>query len=260
MITEVDEPTFVQRTALRVSIFMNVFNVHVNRYPVVGTVRYVHYNPGKFLNAATEKSSLENEQTSVGIETASGTRILVRQIAGLIARRIVTVQPRRRAVEQGERMGIIRFGSRVDVFVPASATSRVKVGDTTIAGATVIARAGGPMKRARASRRPRSGAPSCCCRTVHAVQSVLRHLRDRRSRRAATSRRRRVHRARWRCRRARWTRRARDGHRQPVRRGARLAGRRDLVRARAGADHVLRGAQPRTAGTGSSSSSSRRAR
>jgi len=89
LISEVDEPTFMGGRAQRVSIFMNVFNVHVNRYPVTGTVRYVQYNPGKFLNAAVEKSSLENEQMSVGIETPRG-RILVRQIAGLIARRIVT--------------------------------------------------------------------------------------------------------------------------------------------------------------------------
>jgi len=138
MITEVDEPTFVHGRATRVSIFMNVFDVHVNRYPVSGTVRYVHRNPGKFMNAATEQSSLENEQTSVGLE-ASGQRILVRQIAGLIARRIHTYSREGERVEQGERMGLIRFGSRVDVFVPPSATLRVKVGQTTVAGTTVIA-------------------------------------------------------------------------------------------------------------------------
>src|ERR1700712_2383885 len=84
LIQEVDEPAFMGGRAHRVSIFMNVFNVHVNRYPVSGTVKYLHYNPGKFLNAAAEKSSLENEQSSVGIETPRG-RVLVRQIAGLIA-------------------------------------------------------------------------------------------------------------------------------------------------------------------------------
>src|SRR3954468_3254209 len=88
-ISEVDEPAFLQTKAIRISIFMNVFNVHVNRYPVSGTVQYVHYNPGKFINAAADKASLENEQSSVGIETESR-RVLVRQIAGLIARRIVT--------------------------------------------------------------------------------------------------------------------------------------------------------------------------
>jgi phosphatidylserine decarboxylase len=137
MITEVDEPTFVHGRATRVSIFMNVFNVHVNRYPVSGTVKYVHRNPGKFLNAAGEASSLENEQTSVGLE-AGGNRILVRQIAGLIARRIHTYSREGERVEQGERMGLIRFGSRVDVFVSPDASVRVKVGQTTIAGTTVI--------------------------------------------------------------------------------------------------------------------------
>jgi phosphatidylserine decarboxylase len=144
MITEVDEPAFLHGKALRISIFMNVFNVHVNRYPVSGTVRFVHYNPGKFLNAATDKSSLENEQMSVGIERASpgsGTlRVLVRQIAGLVARRIVTYSREGDVVEQGERMGIIRFGSRVDVFLPTSSTPAVQVGDITLAGSSVIAK------------------------------------------------------------------------------------------------------------------------
>jgi len=133
---------FLHGKALRISIFMNVFNVHVNRYPVSGTVRFVHYNPGKFLNAATDKSSLENEQMSVGIEDGS-LRVLVRQIAGLVARRIVTYSREGDQVEQGERMGIIRFGSRVDVFLPTSATATASVGETTLAGASVIARLAG---------------------------------------------------------------------------------------------------------------------
>jgi phosphatidylserine decarboxylase len=139
LITEVDEPAFIHGRAKRVSIFMNVFNVHVNRYPASGTVRYVHYNPGRFLNAATEKSSLENEQMSVGLEH-NGIRILVRQIAGLIARRIVTYSREGEQVEQGERMGIIRFGSRVDLFMPPDAEVLVKDGQTTVAGTTVVAR------------------------------------------------------------------------------------------------------------------------
>ena len=141
-ITEVDEPDFLKERAIRISIFMNVFNVHVNRYPVSGTVRYVHRNPGKFLNAAAEKASLENEQNSVGIESGSN-RLLVRQIAGLIARRIVTYSQDGQHVQQGERMGIIRFGSRVDVFLPPSAQPRVKVGQITYAGVTVIAELAG---------------------------------------------------------------------------------------------------------------------
>ena len=137
MITEVDEPSFMKGRATRLSIFMNVFNVHVNRYPVDGVVRYVHYNKGKFFNAAAEKSSLENEQMSVGIETGRY-RLLVRQIAGLIARRIVTYSKLGETVKQGDRMGIIRFGSRVDVFLPAGSTVRAKVGDITVAGVTIL--------------------------------------------------------------------------------------------------------------------------
>lgn len=138
LITEVDEPSFIHGRALRISIFMNVFNVHVNRYPVDGTVRYVHYNPGKFLNAAVEKSSLENEQMSVGLESGPF-RILVRQIAGLVARRIVTYSKDGDVVQQGERFGLIRFGSRVDVFVPTNSTVKVKIGDTTMSGTSVLA-------------------------------------------------------------------------------------------------------------------------
>jgi phosphatidylserine decarboxylase len=138
MITEVDEPSFVGGRAVRLSIFMNVFNVHVNRYPVDGVVKHVHYNKGKFFNAAAEKSSLENEQMSVGIETGRY-RILVRQIAGLIARRIVTYSKLGEKVKQGDRMGIIRFGSRVDVFLPVESSLRAKVGDITVAGVTILA-------------------------------------------------------------------------------------------------------------------------
>jgi phosphatidylserine decarboxylase len=136
-ITEVDEPAFVNGRALRISIFMNVFNVHVNRYPVSGKVAYVHYNAGKFLNAASDKASLENEQMSVGIESTHG-RVLVRQIAGLIARRIVNYAAVGDEADQGTRMGIIRFGSRVDVFVPPSSRVRVRLGDFPIAGVTVL--------------------------------------------------------------------------------------------------------------------------
>ena len=139
LIQDVDEPTFMGGRTRRVSIFMNVFNVHVNRYPVSGTVRHVKYNPGKFLNAAVEKSSLENEQMSVGLETSNGARILVRQIAGLIARRIVTYSKEGEQVEQAQRMGLIRFGSRVDVFLPPDAVVKVKIGEMTIAGSSEIA-------------------------------------------------------------------------------------------------------------------------
>lgn len=137
-VAEVDEPAFVHGRALKISIFMNVFNVHVNRYPVSGRVAYTHYNPGKFLNAAADKASLENEMSSVGIESGVH-RVLVRQVAGLVARRIVTYSRTGDPCEQGERFGIIRFGSRVDIYLPAGSTARVRIGEHTIAGTTVIA-------------------------------------------------------------------------------------------------------------------------
>jgi phosphatidylserine decarboxylase len=118
---------------------MHVYPAPVTRYPATGTERFPHYNPGKFLTAATEKSSLENEQMSVGLETGAA-RVLVRQIAGLVARRIVTYSREGERVDQGERMGIIRFGSRVDVFLPTSANPLVEVGQTTLAGTTLIGR------------------------------------------------------------------------------------------------------------------------
>ena len=137
-IVEVDEPAFLQGRAIRISVFMNVFNVHVNRYPVSGKVAYVHYNPGKFLNAAADKASLENEQSSIGVQTARH-RVLFRQIAGLIARRIVTYSREGDDAEQGERMGLIRFGSRVDVFVPVGSVVKVTLGERPQAGVTVLA-------------------------------------------------------------------------------------------------------------------------
>jgi phosphatidylserine decarboxylase len=138
MITEVDEPLFMKSRAVRISIFMNVFNVHVNRYPVNGIVRFVQRKPGRFLNAANENSSIENEQSSIGIETGTG-RILVKQIAGLIARRIITDSKDGERVRQGDRLGLIRFGSRVDIFLPLGTDVRAKVGDIVFAGATTIA-------------------------------------------------------------------------------------------------------------------------
>lgn len=137
-IREVDEPSFIAGRAIRISVFMNVFNVHVNRYPVSGRVEYVQYNPGKFFNAAADKASLDNEQMSVGVNTGSQ-KVLFRQIAGLIARRIVTYSIVGDEAAQGDRMGLIRFGSRVDVFVPVGSTVRVELGELPVAGTTVLA-------------------------------------------------------------------------------------------------------------------------
>jgi phosphatidylserine decarboxylase len=137
-ILETDELTFLGGRALRISIFMNVFNCHVNRYPTDGTVGYRHYNPGKFGHAGAEKSSLDNEQSSVGLATGRG-KLLIRQIAGLIARRIVTDHEVGTPVRQGERMGMIRFGSRVDLFLPLGTRVLVKEGENTLVGVTVVA-------------------------------------------------------------------------------------------------------------------------
>ena len=137
-VSVVHEAMYLKAEATRISIFMNVFDVHVNRYPVEGVVKYIHYNQGKFFNASTDKSSLENEQMSVGIDTGRY-RVLVRQIAGLIARRIVTYSKLGETVRQGDRMGIIRFGSRVDVFLPLGSALRAKLGDLTTAGVSVLA-------------------------------------------------------------------------------------------------------------------------
>lgn len=139
ILDSIDEPDFHGQSVARVAIFMNVFNVHVNRYPASGTVTYRHDNPGRFFNAASEKASLENEQNSIGLETPRG-KILVRQIAGLVARRIVTDHAEGADVAQGRRMGLIRFGSRVDLFIPRSAQILVSVGDRTKAGETVVAK------------------------------------------------------------------------------------------------------------------------
>jgi phosphatidylserine decarboxylase len=117
---------------------MNVFDCHVNRSPTDGTVASRHYNPGAFGHAGAEKASLSNEQSSVGLDTPRG-KVLIRQIAGLIARRIVTDHPVGTVVHQGQRLGMIRFGARVHLFRPAGCRARVGVGDTTRVGVTVVA-------------------------------------------------------------------------------------------------------------------------
>jgi phosphatidylserine decarboxylase len=137
-VTEVQEPDVIQGPATRIAIFMNVFNVHVNRHPVDGTVVHRTYRPGKFFNASLDKASADNEQMSLGIATARGP-VLVRQIAGLIARRIVTDPAVGERVQQGARLGLIRFGSRVEAYLPPGAVARVAIGERTRAGVTVIA-------------------------------------------------------------------------------------------------------------------------
>jgi len=126
----------------RVSIFMSVFDVHINRSPVAGRVRKVAYVPGKFVNAELDKASEDNERQNMIVETASGVRIGFTQIAGLVARRILTFVREGQEVEAGERVGLIRFGSRVDVYLPQGTGPRVLLGQRAIAGETVLGEIG----------------------------------------------------------------------------------------------------------------------
>lgn len=123
---------------LRISVFMNVFSCHVNRSPVRGEIQKIAYKPGKFLNADLDKASSENERNGLAIDSPNG-RVAVVQIAGLVARRIVCWADEGAAIGAGERFGLIRFGSRVDVFLPLDAVARVAIGQTAIAGETVLA-------------------------------------------------------------------------------------------------------------------------
>lgn len=123
---------------IRISIFLSVFDVHINRSPVAGKITRMVYVPGKFLNAELDKASEENERQCLTLETSGGTRIGCIQIAGLIARRIVTFVQEGATLEAGERFGLIRFGSRTDIYLPPGAKPLVKVGQTAIGGETVL--------------------------------------------------------------------------------------------------------------------------
>ncbi len=128
LIKDIYEPTYLKQDVKQISIFLSVFNVHVNRSPIGGTVDDVKYNPGKFHVASVDKASLDNEQTSMVISNGKQ-KVLVKQIAGLIARRIVCYAKPGDAIKAGERYGLIRFGSRVDIFLPKNSELRVNVGD-----------------------------------------------------------------------------------------------------------------------------------
>lgn len=136
----VQEDRFLNEQVLKISVFMSVFNVHVNRVPCSGKVVDQFYNKGRFVNAALDKASIENEQGGMVIETAAGKKLLVVQIAGLIARRIVTYPVVGDLLERGQRYGLIRFGSRVDVYMPKDAETDIKLGDRCVAGETVLGR------------------------------------------------------------------------------------------------------------------------
>jgi len=128
--------------ALKISIFMSVFNVHVNRVPFDGKVLDVSYQRGKFFDARDGRASCENERNGIVLEATGGVRIAFVQIAGLIARRIVCYPRVGDLLKRGERYGLIRFGSRVDVYLPVDTEALVKIGDKTVAGETVLARIG----------------------------------------------------------------------------------------------------------------------
>jgi len=123
----------------RICVFMNVFNVHVNRSPIKGVAKNIVYKKGQFLNASLDKASEKNERSSLVINADNGTKIIVVQIAGLIARRILGFISVNHNLDQGERFGLIRFGSRVDIYMPLDAVTKCVVGDTAIAGESVLA-------------------------------------------------------------------------------------------------------------------------
>jgi phosphatidylserine decarboxylase len=130
---------YLKRDALKISVFMNVFNVHSNRSPVNGTVEKRWYHEGKFFNAALDKASLENERNALSIKTTDGHDVTCVQIAGLIARRILCYVDAGSKLSKGQRYGFIRFGSRVDVYLPLTATPKVTLGEKVSAGSTILA-------------------------------------------------------------------------------------------------------------------------
>ncbi len=133
---------YLEREALKLSVFMNVFNVHSNRSPVDGEVKGAWYHPGSFVNAALSKASLENERNALWIRTAGGADVTCVQVAGLIARRILCYAQTGAKLARGQRYGFIRFGSRVDIYLPPSAVPLVAVGDKVYAASSVLARLG----------------------------------------------------------------------------------------------------------------------
>lgn len=139
VIEETEEGEYFKDKRIQVSIFMSPINVHVNRYPISGNVKYAKYHPGKYLVAWHPKSSTENERTTVVVENEKGVSVLFRQIAGALARRIVMYSKEGDKAQQTEQFGFIKFGSRVDVFLPLGTKIDVKIGDVVKGGITVLA-------------------------------------------------------------------------------------------------------------------------
>ena len=140
VIEETEEPEYFKDRRLQVSIFMNIFNVHINWFPVNGIVKYFKYHKGNFAAAYLPKSSTENERTSIVIETGDGQEILMRQIAGAMARRIVSYAPVGEISRQDKHAGFIKFGSRVDLFLPLGTQIEVRLGQKTVGSQTIIGR------------------------------------------------------------------------------------------------------------------------
>ncbi|WP_395802355.1 phosphatidylserine decarboxylase family protein [Daejeonella sp.] len=146
VIEETEETEFLKEKRIQVSVFMSPINVHINRNPISGIVKYYKYHPGKFLFAWNPKSSTENERTTIVLENKSGVSILFRQIAGALARRIVCYSKEGQESIQGEEFGFIKFGSRVDLFLPLGTDIKVGLGDTVKGGITVLAHLNKPLK------------------------------------------------------------------------------------------------------------------
>ncbi len=140
LVVEKTKDPYLDREALKISVFMNVFNVHSNRSPVDGRIERTWYNAGGFFNAALDKASTDNERQALWIKTHAGEDITCVQIAGLIARRILCYVKQGDTLTRAQRYGFIRFGSRVDLYLPPSAQPQVSVGDITTAGETIVAR------------------------------------------------------------------------------------------------------------------------
>ena len=138
-IEEVEEPEYFKDKRIQVSVFMSVWNVHANRWPVTGKVTYFRHHEGKYLLAAHPKSSTENEHTTITVKAENGTEIMFRQIAGFVARRIVAPINEGDSAKQGQQFGFIKFGSRVDMFFPLGTKIRVKNGDKVYGGLNIIA-------------------------------------------------------------------------------------------------------------------------
>ena len=140
MIKEVEENEILKTRCIQVSIFMSPLNVHICRYPVTGTVCYKKYHPGKYLMAWNEKSSTENERTTIAVDTLTNHKVAFRQIAGYVARRIVMYSKEGDQAKAGHELGFIKFGSRMDVFLPLDTEILCKIGDITTGGIDVIAK------------------------------------------------------------------------------------------------------------------------